>query len=114
MIKNYITVALRNFRRYRNYTGINMLGLTISLTCGLLMLLWVQDEYQQEKCFADGDRIFRLWRTVPDNNGELETRNSTPYPVADALQKDFPEVDVAAAYRPHGNILLKRADEDLK
>ena len=113
MLSNYLKVALRTFKKYKSYTSINVLGLTISLACGLLMLLWVQDEHQQEKCFADSDRIYRLWRTIPNNDGELETRNSTPYPTADALQKDFAEVADAVAYRPHGSILLKRGGEEL-
>ena len=44
MLKNYITVALRNLNKYRFYTLINVLGLTIGITACLVIFLFVRFE----------------------------------------------------------------------
>ena len=44
MIRNYLTVALRNLRRHKGYSAINVLGLAIGMASCVLILLYVQDE----------------------------------------------------------------------
>lgn len=113
MLKNYIKIAFRTFGRHKAYTGINVLGLTLSLACGLMMLLWVQDEYAQDRYYQNSEQIYRLWRNFPDDTGQLRTREATPYPVADALQKDFPEVSAASAFRPFGDVTLRDGNREI-
>lgn len=111
MLKNYIKIAFRTFGRHKSYTGINVLGLTLSLACGLMMLLWVQDEYAQDRNYQNSEQIFRLWRNFPNDKGQLQTRAATPYPVAETLTKDFPEIEQATALRGLGNVTLKKGGE---
>ncbi len=113
MLKNYIKIALRTFGRHKAYTSINVIGLTLSLACGLMMLLWVQDEYSQDRYYEDSEQVYRLWRNFPDDTGLLQTKEATPYPVADALQKDFPEITDATAFRPFGAITLRDGNREL-
>lgn len=113
MLKNYMKIALRTFNRHKAYTGINVIGLTLSLACGLMMLLWVQDEYAQDRHYQKSEQIFRLWRNFPDDSGQLQTREATPYPVADALQKDFPEITNATAFRPFGVTTLRDGNREI-
>jgi len=44
MIRNYINIAFRNLLKYRGYTTINFVGLSLGLTVGVLILLFVADE----------------------------------------------------------------------
>jgi len=44
MVKNYLIIALRNIKKYKAYSFINILGLSIGISCCLLILLFVQDE----------------------------------------------------------------------
>ena len=44
MIKNYLTVAIRNIARNKTFSAINILGLAIGMACCILILLYVQDE----------------------------------------------------------------------
>ena len=113
MLKNYIKIAFRTFGRHKSYTGINVIGLTLSLACGLMILLWVQEEYAQDRYYQNSEQIFRLWRNFPDDSGQLQTREATPYPIADALKKDFPEIGTAAAFRPFGKVTLRDGNREL-
>jgi hypothetical protein len=44
MLKNYFKIAWRNLFRSKGFTFTNVLGLTIGITCTLLISLWVKDE----------------------------------------------------------------------
>jgi len=44
MFGNYFKIALRNLKRYKGYSFINISGLAIGMACCILILLWVQDE----------------------------------------------------------------------
>jgi putative ABC transport system permease protein len=44
MLKNYLTIALRNLRRQKGYAFINIFGLAVGLAACCLILLYVRDE----------------------------------------------------------------------
>ena len=44
MLKNYLLVAFRNLWRNKTFSAINIIGLSLGLTCSLLILLWVRDQ----------------------------------------------------------------------
>ena len=62
MIKNYLTVAIRNLMRHKLYTSINVLGLAIGLACGILILLYIQQEFAINRSHTLGDRIYKVIR----------------------------------------------------
>lgn len=43
MFKNYLKVAWRNLIRNKAFSAINILGLSLGLTCSMLIILWIQD-----------------------------------------------------------------------
>jgi ABC-type antimicrobial peptide transport system permease subunit len=90
---NYLKIALRNLFRQKSYSFINIGGLSIALAVTLLMLLWVQDEWNMDKFHANGDRLFLLKRMIPLEDGTVAIRNSVPYPLLQAVQNELPEVE---------------------
>ncbi len=60
MLTNYIKLAWRNLVRNRNYSIINILGLTIGLACFMLIMLYVNHEWSYDKFHAEGDQIYRV------------------------------------------------------
>ena len=92
MIKNYLTVAIRNLMRHKLYTSINVLGLAIGLACGILILLYIQQEFAVNRSHTLGDRIYRVIR---EERGSTQTTygSGTSGALGPALKETFPEVE---------------------
>ena len=92
MLKNYFQTALRNLIRYKGFTFINVLSLTIGIVSCLVIGLFVVDELKYDKFIPEHERIFRLY-TETTGRGENELNAGTPPMYATTLQQEFPEVD---------------------
>ena len=92
MIKNYLTVAIRNLMRHKLYTSINVLGLAIGLACGILILLYIQQEFSVDRSHTLGDRIYKVIR---EERGSTQTTygSGTSGALGPALEETFPEVE---------------------
>ena len=64
MFKNYFKTAWRNLLKNKFYSFINISGLTIGLTIGLLILLWVQDEFSYDSFHKNAPNIIKLENMV--------------------------------------------------
>ena len=106
MIKNYFKIAARNLLKNKVYSVINIGGLALGLAVAMLIGLWIQDEVSFNSNFENYDRIAQVLinRT---NNGEVRTRYTLPYPLADELRSvykdDFNHVVMSSF--PSDNVL---------
>ncbi len=71
MIKNYLTVALRNMTRQKAYTFINLSGLAVGIAACILILLYVQNELSYDKYLKNHERIFRVSRSWLNADGKV-------------------------------------------
>lgn len=60
MFKNYLIVALRNFRRNKTFSIINVLGLSIGISAALVIFLIIYHEFSYDKFQPDAGRIYRV------------------------------------------------------
>ena len=60
MFRHYLKVAWRGFKRASVFSFINITGLTIGLTCSMLILLFVKDELSFDKFHEHGHQIYRV------------------------------------------------------
>src|SRR6478672_1244354 len=91
MYKNYIKIAWRNIYRNKGFSITNLTGLTIGMSCTILIMLWVQDELNWDGFHDNRKQVYKLLANR-DFNGEITTDISVPFPMADALRTNFPEV----------------------
>ncbi len=94
MIKNYITITIRNLRRNKTFSCINIVGLAIGMAGAILIMLWMQHEIGYDGFHEKKDRIYQAWNKA-NMNGEIWTFNNTPKVLARTLEKDFPEIELA-------------------
>jgi len=87
MIKNYFKVALRNIKRNKLFSGINILGLAVGMACSIFILLWVQHERSYDRFHKNGKDIYRFISGI----NQLEACLS-PAPLAKAMRQTMPEV----------------------
>lgn len=95
MVKNYLKIALRNVKKYKVYSFINILGLAIGISCCLMILLFVQDELSYDRYHEKADRIYRLVDSLDVDNPKSRHYALSSAPFAPALKKEFPEVEDA-------------------
>jgi putative ABC transport system permease protein len=60
MIKNYQLVAIRNFRKGKVFSFINVMGLAVGMTCCFLIMLFVRDELSFDHFQNKLDRLYRI------------------------------------------------------
>lgn len=94
MLKNYLKIALRNIQKRKGYSLINVTGLAIGITCCLLMLLYVRYEVSYDRFHEGADDIYRV--ALIDESPQTRT----PHPMAQAMVRDFPEVEHAVSLTP--------------
>lgn len=113
MIKNLLLVALRNFKRDKWYSLLNILGLTIGITFSLFLIFYIQDELSYDRYHEKADRIFRVESYIKEPEKDTLKWVSTPFPMAPALSKDYPEVEEAVRLVGNGNVLYKKGELSL-
>ena len=91
MFKNHLKIALRNLKRQKGYSFINITGLAIGMACTIFILLWVQDELSYDGFHENKDNIFRVV-TKFENEGNTYYGEQTSAPVAPFLKNNFPEI----------------------
>ena len=106
MFKNYLKIALRNIRRHKGYSFINIFGLAIGLTCCLLILLWVQDELSYDKFHTQAANIYRV-EQEQNYSGRMYHVNVTPYPCVPVWKEEIPEIIDATRYANCGGRSLR-------
>lgn len=94
MIKHYFKTALRNLRKNKAFSFINILGLTVGLTCCLLMVLYIRHELSYDDFQKNGDRMARVIMEYSEG-GSVMKGNFTSTKVAPAFKRNFPEVEQA-------------------
>jgi putative ABC transport system permease protein len=79
MFRNYFKTAWRNLLKNKFYSVINIAGLTLGLTVGILILLWVQDEYSYDSFHKNAQHIIKLENMVGTNTSrQLWTQTAAP------------------------------------
>jgi len=91
MLGNYFKIALRNIKRQKGYSIINIAGLAVGIACTFFILLWVQDELSFDRFHKNADRIFRVVFSTSDEDRTPTNANGS-FGVGPALKRDFPEV----------------------
>lgn len=106
MLKNFVVLFLRNLRRQKLFSAINLLGLTVSIASTLLIYLYVQHEYSYDKFHPNADRIYRVNQTFiwgENNNAQF---SSTGPGVAYSLKNEIAEAELITSIHTPGNFIV--------
>jgi putative ABC transport system permease protein len=92
MLRNYLTIAVRNLLRHKGYSAINIAGLAIGMTCCILIFLLIQNELSYDRFHKKADRIYRVIQERRSQGGTTSFDIGTPGALGPALRVYFPEV----------------------
>ncbi len=110
MFSNYFKIAIRNIRRQKLYTTINVAGLSIGMASSILILVFVFDELAFDKFHIHADSIYRVYAIIEESGKKLPVA-LTPKDVAGAMKKDFPEIVNSVCLALGRKILIKYNDQ---
>jgi putative ABC transport system permease protein len=102
VLYNYFLAGLRNIRRNRGHSFLNVAGLAIGLACCLLIGLYVYDEWSFDRFHQDGDRIFRVVQESPAG-GWVDTGPG----FALHLPGDYAEIEAVARVHRAGEVVVR-------
>src|SRR5687767_6984500 len=106
MLKNNIKIAWRSLKKDRQFTLLNLVGLSTGLACALFIYLWVTDELNVDKFNKQDSQLFQIMEHRKKADG-IWTSHSSSYPLAEALVREMPEVQYATPVKTtEGSISL--------
>jgi putative ABC transport system permease protein len=86
MLKNFFTIAWRNLWKNKAYAGINILGLSLGIGCGILIFALVSYHLSFDNFHPDKDRIYRI---VTEFREIADYSQGVPTPLGKAFRNDF-------------------------
>ena len=114
MLSNFFKITWRNLMKDRQFTLLNLIGLSIGLACTLLIYFWVQDELSVDKFNAKDSRLFVVMKTSPNSDGTIGMYGSTQGLLAKSMAAELPEVEHAVAVRTEDIGVISSSDKHIK
>lgn len=113
MLRNYLNIAFRHLSKQRFYSLVNIFGLAAGVAACLIIVLYVRNELSYDRFNTKADRIYRIAGEIKfgGNHWQLAV---CPAPMAEALERDYAEVELAGRFRDNGSFLVKRNIENYK
>jgi putative ABC transport system permease protein len=93
MIKNFFKIAWRNLFRNKVYSFINIFGLTVGITCFLLIALYIFDELTYDRFHKQAENIYSVVEHKTSPAGKESKVDPVAYNISTHALKDFPEVE---------------------
>ena len=80
MLKNYLLITLRNIRKFKVFSFINIAGLSVSLAIVILIASYAEMELSINKFHKNYNNIYKVGSSM------------TPAPIADIIKLNIPEI----------------------
>lgn len=113
MIKNNLKIAWRNLLKNKGYTIINIIGLATGIAAVLLIAIWIQNQFLYDSFYTNKENIYKLWNRT-DYQGNINVGSITMAPAAEALKREYPEVEHSARLYWATESLISFGDVNIK
>ncbi len=88
MFRNYLKIAVRNLRKNKAHSFINIAGLSVGMAVAILIALWIWTELSFDRNFDNYSRIAQVMQTET-LNGQVNTNKGNVMPLAAALRRQY-------------------------
>ncbi|MEO8861575.1 MAG: ABC transporter permease [Ginsengibacter sp.] len=112
MIKNYLKIALRNLRKNKIFSFINIFGLAIGLTCFMFIAVFVYNELSYDKYPVNAKDMYRVLLSAT-GNGDVAVYPRVDAAVGKGMKNAFPEIKTSTRLAP-SNDFIKYDDKQFK
>lgn len=108
MFYNYFKISLRNIRKHKLFSFINIFGLSFSLSICLIIIMLLADQFSYDRFNTEADRIYRINHTRSDMDAIIEGMATSPMPLGKELTTKYTGVtDYTRLTRGFGNGWVK-------
>ncbi|MFC2167268.1 ABC transporter permease, partial [Acidobacteriota bacterium] len=113
MFKNFLTIAYRNVVKYKSYSLINIIGFALGISCFLLIIFFIRDEFSFDTFHSKAERIYRV-AEIYTQSGNVQYIANSSGPWGPALAEDYPEVEnFVRLMSPVTQYLVSQTEKDL-
>lgn len=102
ILKNTFKPTIRHLLKDKSYLLVNVLSLSVGLSCCLLIFIYVQHEWSYDRFHENADRIFRIEAEQRAEDGSSVRRaslNSDLHQAASQLYPQIPDIERAARFK---------------
>ena len=104
MVRNYFIIAWRNISKHRSFALINVFGLSLGISCALLIFALVNYHLSFDTFHINKDRIYRI--TTEWHDDLISRSPGAPRPLAKAFENDFDLAEKVARFVSYDNTLV--------
>ena len=112
MFKSFLKTALRNLMKNKTFSLINIFGLTIGLTCFVLISIFIFDELSYDHYAANAKDIYRV-NLSTIGNGDVAVYPNVDFGVGEGMKTAFPEIKYFSRLAPTADF-VKYEDKQFK
>ncbi len=88
MLKNYLIIALRNLKKHKGFSFINIAGLSVGIACSVLVMVYVYDQLSYDRFHENAKRTYRVISKGFLIDYEVSS-TKTPYVLAKTLREEY-------------------------
>lgn len=89
MFRNYLKIAIRNLKKQKVFSIINVVGLAIGITFCILLISYARDELTYDHFHTKADNIYMVTARI---GGDMGEGGKSPPFLAEAIKTEFPGV----------------------
>jgi ABC-type antimicrobial peptide transport system permease subunit len=112
MFTNYLKTALRNLRKNKGFSFLNLAGLSLGMACAVLILFWVHDEMSYNKFHRNYNNLYQVIENQT-YEGKTYTFSALPGPFAPAIKAELPEIQYASRSDWGSNVLFTLGEKSI-
>lgn len=91
MIKNFLKTAIRSILKYKAFSALNIIGLSLGIACAIVMFLQVSYDLSYDDFHSNRDQIYRI-NMVTFHENQTQYDPGTPFPMSRTLRQEYPEL----------------------
>ncbi|MGN6618427.1 MAG: ABC transporter permease, partial [Ilyomonas sp.] len=104
MFKNYLLLAVRNMRKNKLHTFINVLGMVVAFSCSIFIVLMLYRHFTFDDFQLNKNKLYKVYNYAIGPNGE-ETGTAMPYPLTPALKSENIGIEKATSILNAGKLV---------
>lgn len=108
--QNYVKTSIRSLSRNRLFTSINVIGLAISMSVGILMILLLTDLLSYDRFHTNRDNIYRLNAHLEESSSFSSDFASTSVMIGEKLRTEYPGVEHVVTIIDNGAMAVRKED----